>query len=220
MKKFYLMLAASVVTGALIFGGLSGTAAAWHPVGKIDKKVQNVSDSGTPADADIQSSAVDAKNADVLKYIVKVWNAGQPNAQGHNDMVGIVVTDTLPAGVELVSNPAKRELKETITRLRPGESKTFEYAVKVTKQDEGFVKNTACFTGDSEVNDAPQKGCNDAVIKVAKTTPPPQPPTSPQAPTPPTPPSLPVTGSGSVVGLFVGVSGLGYLSHRFLNRQK
>lgn len=223
MKKFYMMLAASVVTSALVFGGLSGTAVAWHPVGKIDKKVQNVSQNGTAADADTQATAVEAKDGETVKYIVKVWNEGQPDARGYNDMVDIVVTDTLPAGVVLVSDPAKRELKETIARLRPGESKTFEYAVKVTKQDDGFVKNTACFTGDSEIKDAPQKGCNDAVIKVKKTTPPPQPPTPPQTPTPPTPPApptLPVTGAGSVVGLFVGISGLGYLSHRFLNRQK
>lgn len=217
MKKTYLLLAASVVTVALVFGGLTGTAAAWHPVGKIDKKVQNVSANGTPQDADTESAAVAAKNGEVLKYIVKVWNDGQPNQQGHNDMVDIEVTDSLPAGVELVGNPTKREIKETINRLRPGESKTFEYAIKVTKQDDGFVKNTACFTGDSEVKDAPQAGCNDAVIKVSKITPPPQPPTPPVTPNPPT---LPVTGVGSVAGLFVGVSGIGYLLHRFYNRQK
>lgn len=210
MKKIYLMLAASVVTSALVLGGLTGTAAAWHPEGKIDKKVQNVSQNGAPADADTQATAVEAKDGETLKYIVKVWNEGNPHQEGHNDMVDIVVTDTLPAGVELVSDPTKRELKETIARLRPGESKTFEYAVKVKKQDEGFVKNTACFTGDSEVKDAPQKGCNDAVIKVKKTVTPPQ--TPPQV--------LPVTGAGSVAGLFVGVSGLGYITHRFLNRQK
>lgn len=218
MKKVYLLLAASVVTSALVFGGLTGTAAAWHPVGKIDKKVQNVSDSGAPADADNEAGAVSAKAGDVLKYIVKVWNEGQPNAQGHNDMVDVIVTDTLPAGVELVGNPMKRELKETIDRLRPGESKTFEYAVKVVKQDDGLVKNTACFTGDSEVNDAHQEGCNDALIKVKKTVPPQTPPQTPLKT--PTPPTLPVTGPGSVAGLFVGVSGLGYIVHRLSNRQK
>ncbi|MGH7158070.1 MAG: hypothetical protein ACREGD_03290 [Candidatus Saccharimonadales bacterium] len=220
MKKVYLLLIASVVTSALVFSGLTGTAMAWHPVGKIDKKVQNVSASGTPQDADTTTSAVDTKSNDVIKYIVKVWNEGQPNQQGHNDMVDIVVTDTLPTGVELVSDPTKRELKETINRLRPGESKTFEYAVKVTRQDDGFVKKRACFTGDSEVKDAPQKGCNDAVIKVKKVvTPPPTPPqTPPQTPAPPQ--VLPVTGAGSIAGLFAGVSGLGYIAHRFLNRQK
>jgi len=215
MKKIYLMLAASVVTGALVLGGLTGSAAAWDPKGKIDKKVQNVSASGNAEDADNEAAAVAAKADDVLKYTVKVWNAGQPNAQGHNDMVDVVVTDALPTGVELVGNPTKRELKETIARLRPGESKTFEYAVKVVKQDDGFVKNTACFTGDSEVNDAHQEGCNDAVIKVKKTTPPPTPPKTPSPPQ-----VLPVTGAGSVVGLFAGVSGLGYAAHRFIDRKK
>lgn len=214
MKKVYIMLAASVVTSALVLGGLTGTAAAWHPEGKIDKKVQNVTQNGTAADADTQATAVEAKEGETLKYIVKVWNEGRPHQEGHNDMVNVVVTDTLPAGVELVSDPSKRELKETIARLRPGESKTFEYLVKVKNQDEGFVKNTACFTGNSEVNDAPQKGCNDAVIKVKKTVPPSTPP--PAAP----PQVLPVTGAGSVAGLFAGVSSLGYVVHRFLNRRK
>lgn len=215
MKKVYLMLAASVVTSALVFGGLTGTAAAWHPVGKIDKKVQNVTINGTAEDADTDASAVAATSGDVLKYIVKVWNEGQPHDQGYNDMVDIVVTDKLPAGVELVGDPTKRELKETIDRLRPGESKTFEYTVKVTKGDDGYVKNTACFTGDSEVKDAHQEGCNDAVIKVKKT-----PPQIPQTPPKTTPQVLPVTGPGSVAGLFVGVSGLGYLAHRFISRRK
>lgn len=215
MKKGYVMLAASVVTSALVFGGLTGTAAAWHPVGKIDKKVQNVSASGSAQDADNQASAVQTAPGDVLKYIVKVWNEGQPHVQGYNDMVDVKVTDTLPAGIELVGNPAQRELKETIDRLRPGESKTFEYAVKVAKADDGFVKNTACFTGDSEVGDAHQEGCNDAVIKVKKATPPQTPP-----PTPTPPQVLPVTGAGNVVGLFTGISGLGYAAHRFVNRKK
>lgn len=218
MKKIYLLLAASVVTSAMLVGGLTGTAKAWHPVGKIDKLVQNVTAGGQLVDAEDEEDAVAAKPGDTLKYVVKVWNAGQPNAQGHNDMVDVTMTDKLPDGVELVSDPAKRDLVEKIARLKPGESKTFTYEVKVIKKETGIVENTACFTGDSEVKDAPQKGCADANVKV----------TvegglggeEPKQETLGTATTLPVTGAGSLVGIFAGVSSLGYAAHRFTSRKR
>lgn len=213
MKKVFVAVAVSVVTGVLLAGSLAGTALAWHPKGKIQKWVQNMSVSGsTKQDANDEVSAVSANPNDTLKYIIRIWNEGEPHQAGHNDMVDIVMTDTLPAGVELVSDPSKRELKEAIDRLRPGDEKFFEYTVKVTKQENGVIKNTACFTGDSEVKDAPQKGCDDANIKVTK------PQILPVTTTPPA--ALPVTGTGSVLGLFAGATSVGYLAHRFVTRKR
>lgn len=210
MKKVYLLVAASVVTGALLAGGFVGTASAWHPEGKIKKYVQNVTTNGQQADANDEATAVSANPGDTIKYIVIVSNEGKPAQQGHNDLVDVVMTDTLPAGVELVSNPAKRELKETIDRLVPGESKIFVYDAKVVKQENGVIKNTACFTGDSEVKDNHQEGCDDANVRVTK----------PQILATATPPALPVTGAGGVLGLFAGVSGLGYIAHRVISRKR
>lgn len=215
MKKLY-GVALSLVAGVILAGSLAGTVLAWHPEGKIKKLVQNVTANGPLTDAEDESKAVAVKPGDTVKYAVKVSNVGRPAANGHNDMVDIVMIDKLPAGVELISDPSKRELKETIARLRPGESKTFEYLVKVTKQENGFVENTACFTGDSEVKDSPQKGCSDANVKVTKPVEPPK--EEPKTPAPQ--PVLPVTGTGGVAGLFVGVSGFGYLAHRFLTRKR
>ncbi|HZM64308.1 MAG TPA: hypothetical protein VFB59_04210 [Candidatus Saccharimonadales bacterium] len=219
MKKLYIAAAISAVIGVLLAGSLAGTALAWHPVGKIKKHVQNVTTNGTKSDAEDEATAVNAKPGDTLKYTVKVWNEGQPNQQGLNDMVETVMTDMLPAGVELISNPAKRDITENIGRLRPGESKTFEYDVKVTKQQSGAIKNTACFTGDTEVHDNHQEDCDDAFVKATVED------KKPEEPKPTTPQilsttTLPVTGPGSVVGLFVGISGLGYLAHRLFNRKK
>lgn len=216
MKKVYLLLAASVVTGAMLVGGLTGTANAWHPVGKIDKLVQNVTAGGQLVDAEDEEDAIDAKPGDTLKYVVKVWNAGQANAQGHNDMVDITMTDNLPDGVEFVSGAKE---VEKVARLKPGESKTFEYTVKVVKTDAGIIENTACFTGDSEVKDAPQKGCADANVKV-KLPEGGRGGEEPKRETLGTATTLPVTGAGSLVGIFAGVSGLGYAAHRIANRKR
>lgn len=212
MKKFYLV-AASVVTGVLLVGGVAGTAFAWHPEGKIKKEVQNVTTNSALADANDEASAVDAKPGDTLKYVVTIWNSGNANAQGLNDMWYTVMKDTLPAGVELVSDPTKQNIVENVGVVKPGDAnkKVFEYLVKVTKQDDGTIKNTACFTGDSEVYDNPQKGCDDAVVKVKK------PQTPPQVLSTAT---LPVTGAGSALGIFAGVSGLGYGLHRLTMRFK
>jgi uncharacterized repeat protein (TIGR01451 family) len=214
MKKVYLLAAASVVTTALVLGAVSGTAVAWHPEGKIKKWVQNVTANGQLTDAEDEEDAVEAKPGDTLKYVVKVWNEGEAHEQGHNDMVNIVMTDNLPDGVEFVSGAKE---VEKIDRLEPGESKTFEYTVKVVKDEEGIIENTACFTGDSEVEDAPQEGCADANVRVKIPTGRGGEEPKKQAVLPAT---LPETGAGSVAGLFAGVSGLGYGLHRLAVRFK
>ena len=76
-----------------------------------------------------------------------------------------------------------------------------------------MIENKACFTGDTEVQDNPQKGCDTANVRV----------TVPQILTPAatvTPVELPHTGPANVVGLFAGVSGFGYALHRVASRKR
>ena len=218
MKKIYLVLAASVVTSAMMVGGLTGTAFAWHPKADIKKEVQNVTTNSALADANTEGEAVSAKPGDTIKYVITVSNVAQPASKEYNDLWYTVMNDTLPAGVELASDPAKRTITENIGVLKPGESKKFEYTLKVTKQQDGSVKNTACVDGDSKVKDNKQHDCDDAVIKV--TVPPQEPPKEEPKVTPPAPATLPVTGAGSAIGIFAGMSGLGYGLHRIAMRLK
>jgi uncharacterized repeat protein (TIGR01451 family) len=159
-------IAATAVLGVSLAAAVSSPVFAWHPKGQIVKSVQNVTAGGALSDANDAGAAVAAKPGDTLKYVVVVTNAGAPAAKGDDDMAKTVMTDTLPAGIELVSNPSQRTLKENLGTLVPGQSVTKEYLVKVTATTAGVIENKACFTGDSIVNDNPQKGCDVANVKV------------------------------------------------------
>lgn len=165
MRKNSLLVSAGV---ALVLAAATSTSVmAWSPKGVIVKQVQNQTTKGALQDANSANAAVIAKEGDVLKYVITVRNDGQPNEKGWNDMAGTVMTDTLPAGVELVNSPAQRTITENIGVIKPQDKKVFEYTVKVTSKDGGAViENKACFTGDSGINDNPQKGCDVADIKV------------------------------------------------------
>ena|SRR5687767_7122017 len=169
------ILALASVTGVVAAGIVTTPALAWHPKGVIVKYVQNQTAGGELADANDAKSAVSAKTGDVLKYVIEVRNNGSAHDKGWNDMHFTKLTDTLPAGVELVSDPAKRQITEELGVIKPGQKVTKEYLVKVTStKDADVIENKACFTGDSEVKDQPQKGCDPAVVKV--TVPPVEPP--------------------------------------------
>lgn len=205
--------AVAVTTGAIVLG-IASPLAAWHPEGVIKKEVQNQTANSALSDANTAAAAVAAKPGDVLKYVVTVSNIGKPASNGHNDMVKTVMTDTLPVGVELVSAPAQRQISENLGRLKPGESVKKEYLVKVTSTTNGAViANTACFTGDSEVNDAPQKDCDDAVVKVNVPPVVNEPPVTPpqvQGVQTETPAVLPSTGPEAIIG---GVASIGAMTY-------
>lgn len=177
-----LILSASLAA-IIVASTFAYSAFAWHPNGVIVKKVQNVTAGSALSDADSTGTAVAAKPGDTLKYVIEVSNTGASDSKGYNDMAKTVMTDTLPAGVELVSNPAQRKITENIGLIKPGAKVTKEYLVKVTSKTDETITNTACFTGDSTVNDNPQKGCNPAVVTV----------TVPPVVTPPVTPEVPVT---------------------------
>jgi uncharacterized repeat protein (TIGR01451 family) len=200
---------------------------AWHPKGVITKKVQNITSQSTLSEADTASTAVAAKPGDTLKYVIEIRNDGAPDSKGWNDMAKTVMTDTLPNGVELASNPAQRQITENIGLIKPGQKVTKEYLVKVTASKEGSITNTACFTGDSAANDNPQKGCNPAVVNVTVTETPDEPevPVTPATPETPKTPEMPVElpKTGAEANLAISVLGLGivsYVAYRFMQSKR
>lgn len=223
------LVLSAIIIGVVSMATLATTAFAWHPKGVITKKVQNVTSSSVLSEADTVAQAVTAKPGDTLKYVIEIRNDGAPDSKGYNDMAKTVMTDTLPAGIELVSNPAQRTITENIGLIKPGQKVTKEYLVKVTSKTDGAITNTACFTGDSTVNDSPQKGCNPAVVTVtvpeepktpevpAVVTPKPKTPATPVA----MPAELPKTGAGE--DMLVSVFALGivsYLAYRFVQSKR
>lgn len=223
MKKSNL-LGASVLTGVIVATSMSASVLAWHPKGQIKKYVQNQTMSGSLSDANTAQTAVSAQPGHTLKYVVEVSNTGDAASNGHNDMHYTVLTDTLPAGIELVSNPSQRQITENLGVLKPGQKVTKEYLVRVTsKTDKDVITNKACFTGDSEVKDSKQSGCDPAVVTITV----PEEPETPEEPKTPEQPAkgaapqvLPATGPASVATIFAGTTGLGYAAHRLFGRKR
>lgn len=189
MNRIMTLVGATVTSAALI-ATVASPAFAWHPVGVITKKVQNVSQSSPLADANSGAQAIHAKPGDTLKYVITVENKGKYDSRGWNDMYFTKVTDQLPAGVTLTDGQTNKELGH----IAAGKSKSFEFTVKVeSKQDGAVICNTAKFTGDSEVNDQPQRGEDKACVKVAVPVEPTQPevPVTPELPEEPATPEVP-----------------------------
>lgn len=219
------VLVLSGATSVVIAGAVSTPALAWHPDGKIKKYVRNITTNSVLADADLDSDAVAAKPGDILEYVIEIRNDG---AQGQtNEMHFTKMTDELPAGVELVSDSSKRTLSEEFGDkgvIKPGEKDTKSYRVKVTSnKNEDLITNKACFTGDSEVKDNPQNGCDEAKVKVAVPKTPEQP--KPEQPKPEQKPEvLPITGASAVLAPFAALgSGVAAYAGRLLvikRRQK
>ena len=224
------LLLTTGIIGAISITGLASTAQAWHPKGIITKKVQNITASTALSEADSTAQAVAAKPGDTLNYVIEVRNDGTAASNGYNDMDKTIMTDTLPTGIELVSNPAQRQITENLGLLKPGEKRIKEYAVKVTAKVNGAITNTACFTGDSTANDNPQKGCNPAVINVTVpptpeapvvTTPVPETPKPVSAPIMQTPVELPKTGmTENLLGIGIVLSIAYYMAQRYAQSKR
>lgn len=226
MGNFKTIAVSGVVSLGLV-AAVATPAFAWHPEGKIVKKVQNVTTKSELSDANSASDAIAAKPGDILNYVITVSNA-QTNDDGKNDMVNTVLKDTLPEGVEFVSNPSERSITENLGTLKPKQSITKEYQVKVTATKNAVITNKACFTGNTAVNDNPQSGCDNAVVKVTvpeTPTPPttpttpttpetpktPETPSTPSTPTETTPTALPSTGPASTIALALVTVAAGYI---------
>ena len=234
------MKKAKLVTSALFASVMAVTtvatpALAWHPEGAIVKYVTNQTAGSAKSDANTAATAVAAKPGDVLKYTIEVRNDGKADSNGYNDMAKTVMTDTLPAGVELVSNPASRTITENIGTIKPGQKVVKEYLVKVTATKDGLIDNKACFTGDSTINDAPQKGCDTAKVTVTvppkeekpPVTPPvveEETPVTPETPAEETPAEVPAelpnTGVAAWLGGMVGMGATGVAAHQYLRARR
>jgi uncharacterized repeat protein (TIGR01451 family) len=218
---------AALTTAALVLG-VAAPLAAWHPKASIKKEVMNQTTSSALVDANDAGSAVAAKPGDVLKYVITVSNIGDPAQSGMNDMAKTVVTDSLPAGVELTSSASQRKITEDLGLVKPGQSVKKEYLVKVTSTTNGAViTNEACVDGNSTANDNPQHACDKAVVKVNVPEVPqtPTPPTTPITPTTPelpkeTPQVLPSTGPEAFLGGALSVSGLAYGANVYLRSKR
>src|SRR6266567_522152 len=128
--------AIAVTTGALVLS-IAAPLAAWHPKGTIKKEVQNQTAGAVLSDANNTATAVVARSGDILTYVVTISNTGAANDKGENDMAHTILTDLLPAGVELVSNPTQRLITEDIGTVKPGDTVKKLYQVKVTSQKDG-----------------------------------------------------------------------------------
>jgi uncharacterized repeat protein (TIGR01451 family) len=208
MKRINVLAVASL-TGVALARSVVSPAFAWHPKGNIVKSVQNQTAGGELSDANDAAHAVSAKPGDILKYVIEVSNVGAADSHGYNDMAKTVMTDTLPAGVQLINDPAQTKISEDLGTLTPGQKVTKTYMVKVVADKDGtLIQNQACFTGNSKANDNPQKGCDVADVKVHVPTPPvtPTTPNTPEQPAPQVqaaattqPATLPNTGAGNVI---------------------
>jgi uncharacterized repeat protein (TIGR01451 family) len=197
------LLAVSSITGVVLAGSLAAPAFAWHPEVKITKYVQNQTAGSQMEDANDATSAVATKPGDTIKYTMVIENTAEAHDLNHNDLHYTKLADKLPAGVELVSDAAKREITEDLGVLKPGQKVTKEYLLKVTSTKDGdVILNEACVTGDSQVKDAPRKDCDTAVVKVKV-------PTVPQV----LPKEMPVTGPANIVATAGTITILGYLGN-------
>lgn len=216
-SKYFASAAVAVVVAATNVASVY----AWHPKGQITKSVQNVTTNSALSDANTAATAVSAKPGDTLKYVITIKDTAAAADKNYNDLAFIKLTDTLPAGVELVSSTAQRTITEDLGTLTPGKSVTKEYLVKVVSnaKDGQVIENKACFTGDSVVKDNPQSGCDTANVKVTvpevpKTPETPKTPEQPQVLGESTPTVLPSTGIESVLG---GATGVGALTYGIAN---
>jgi len=225
MKISNVLLSAAII-GTITIATVSTNAFAWHPKGVISKKVQNITTGSALVEADSAGTAVTAKPGDTLKYVIAISNTGASDSNGYNDMAKTVMTDTLPTGVELINNPTNRQITEAIGLVKPGQTVTKEYSVKVTANTNSTIQNTACFTGNSTANDNPQQGCNSAVVAVTVPTPvTPTTPVTPVTPAPVTPAQLPaeLPHTGMSTDIFGSALVLGvvyYVLHRYISSKR
>ena len=218
------MLATSGVTAVAIAATIASPVLACHPQGKIVKNVQDVTLNSASVEANTEASALIVNKGDILTYTVTVSNQETVTGKnGEDQMVDTKLTDTLPKGVELASDPAKTTITENLGNIKAKGSVTKQYQVKVTSNEEGAVlTNKACYISTSKLGSKyNQSGCDVAIVKVHVPETPVTPPTtpSPTKPTPKTPEApvkqeapkaLPNTGAGNVVVLGALVSALGY----------
>lgn len=209
-------LATASATGVVIAATVATPVFACHPQGKIVKTVQDVTTSSAMADANTSASAPTVNKGDILTYTITVSNREtQVGAHGEDQMVSTKLTDTLPAGVELVANPSETTITENLGNIKAKGSVTRQYKVKVTSDTDGaLLTNKACYKSTSNLGSKyNQNGCDVAIVKVhvpVTPTPAPTPTPTKPTPTPQQPTVLPNTGAGNLIVPAALLSILGY----------
>ncbi len=226
MKKFRLIAGASV-TGVVIAGVIVSPVLACRPQGKIVKTVQDVTTNSQIVGGNNSENALIVSKGDTLTYTVTVSNHETVEGKQHQaDMTNTVLTDKLPDGVELVSNPGEHTITEQLGTIKAKGHVTKQYQVTVTETQDGtLLTNKACFTSNSRMGKKfNQNGCDVAIVKVhvpvtptPTPTPTPEPtPTPTPSPTPaPTEPvdTLPNTGAGNIIIPAALASVVGYAGY-------
>jgi len=206
MKKVS-MLATASVTGVVLAGIIASPVLACYPQGKIVKTVQDNTTNSAVEDANTTSTALSVNQGDTLTYTVTVSNQETQEGDQHQaDMTNVMLTDTLPAGVQLVSDPSETTITENLGTIAANGKITRQYQVKVTAAQNGAVlTNEACYTSGSNLGKSyDQQGCDVAIVIVNVPVQPTS-PSSPSAPAPQAPTTMPDTGSTALsASLFVG----------------
>jgi len=226
------MFANAGVSGAMLILLSATPVLACHPQGSIIKEVQDVTTNSKMVDANTAADALAVNQGDILTYTITIANAETVEGdQNQADMLNTVMTDTLPAGVQLVSNPSTTTISESLGSIKAKGSVAKTYQVKVTATTDGAVlTNKACYTSTSNLGKSyDQNGCDAAIVKVHVPTPVPTPTPTP-TPTPPvvtttsvqvTPKTtLPNTGAGNVVVPALVATAIGYFSYLLRLRRK
>ncbi|HYH75276.1 MAG TPA: hypothetical protein VD735_04935 [Candidatus Saccharimonadales bacterium] len=150
-----------------------------EPTTTIKKSVQNQTTNGALSDANTLNDAVTVKTGDILKYVIEIKNNADKSDEDKNTLSSGKLVDGLPAGVELVSDPSKREVTEDFGTIKPGDTITKQFLVKVTAGKDGeAIENRGCFTGQYAQQNKPVSSCESAFVKVSlggNTTPTPAP---------------------------------------------
>ena len=237
MKSLNLFVGIAVATA--IAASTVSPAFAWHPQGTITKYVQNVTTGSAYADANYAATAIVAKPGDILQYKMVVVNPAPAADKQYNDLAFINVTDTLPAGVTLTVGSKDKDFGSAVvvpqstsaSKMGKGvKSVEYVFSVKVNTDvaDKAVICNTAKFTGNSIVKDAPRSGSDKACVKVTvpevvvTPTPTPQPSVVPQvlATSTELPAVIPATGSEMLLGLGTSLTALTYMVTARLQRRK
>jgi uncharacterized repeat protein (TIGR01451 family) len=207
MKKVSLFGGATV-TSIVVATAIAAPVLACYPQGKIVKTVQD-NTTGSAVVHNGNSNPLSVNQGDTLTYTVTISNQETQEGDQHQaDMTNVVLTDTLPVGVQLISDPSQTTITEKIGTIPANGKKVVAYPVKVTATQDGeLLENKACYTSESNLGSKyDESNCDYAYVSVHVPVQPPSTPTPPTTPsTPQTPTSLPDTGSTALsTSLFVG----------------
>jgi uncharacterized repeat protein (TIGR01451 family) len=208
MKKVSLFGGATV-TSIVVTTVIATPVLACYPQGKIVKTVQD-NTTNSAAIHNTSSSPLTVDQGDTLTYTVTVSNQETQEGDQHQaDMTNVVMTDALPAGVQLVGDPSETTITENLGTIPANGKISREYKVTVTATQDGTeLTNKACYTSESNLGkNYNESNCDYAYVKVHVPAVPPTTPTAPTTPTTPTTPAttLPDTGSTALsTSIFVG----------------